>query len=137
MGCYFCDEMGHVLMDCPARVGCMACGSDMHRFEKCVHRTVTCSPPVGHVSKIHQTTARELIKRLLAAHPHQFDHFLPQTPMRNRQGLVALRARSSAGVGDTAAMGGTRLKTFSCLLFCSGLRFICLTSRRFIFYKRI
>ena len=79
MGCYFCDEVGHVLMDCPARVGCMACGSDMHRFEKCVHRTATCSRclGVGHVSKIHQTTARELIKRLLAAHPHQFDHFLP------------------------------------------------------------
>ena len=82
LGCYFCDEAGHVLMNCPVRVGCMACGSDMHRYEKCVHRTATCSRcmGVGHVSKVHQTTARELIKRLLAAHPHQFDHLIPSGP---------------------------------------------------------
>ena len=39
--------------------------------------------------KIHQTTARELIKRLLAAHPHsphQFDHFLPSGPKEELSG---------------------------------------------------
>ena len=52
LGCYFCDEVGHVMMDCPVRVGCMACGSGMHRHEKCVHRTASCSPclGVGHMS---------------------------------------------------------------------------------------
>ena len=45
-------EVGHVLMDCPVRVGCMACGSDMHRHEKCVHCTATYSLclGVGHMS---------------------------------------------------------------------------------------
>ena len=86
--CYFCDEVGHVLMDCPERVGCMACGSDMHKYKICVNLTATCSCclGVGHVSKIHQTTASELIKRLLAAHPHQFDHFLPSGPVKKPSG---------------------------------------------------
>lgn len=82
--CFFCDQDGHMMANCPTRKHCFGCASDMHPYEKCEFKLVKCErcKLVGHTERVHHAQDMQLRGDLYKAHPQEFTHFLQAEPER-------------------------------------------------------